>query len=205
MNRRLRLINSMLATSGTARLSAQDTRHPSYLKANDLLEDIIEEFSTREWWFNTSIRILQPNEHGRVLVPAHSTTCDPTNSALKYTVRNQYLFDTQAYTDIISNPVECIIIAELDIETMPVKAYQYIRACARYQYALDADVSARKIAAYDQDMRTKDMYLIAENMKQQDTNFFTSPAYVFFRARRYGRGGTLQDRLEIGHLGNNQE
>jgi hypothetical protein len=189
MTTRIRLINSMLATTGTAPLSASDTMHPSYKAANAILEDVLEEFSSQELWFNTSIRVLTKDNDGRVLVPANTMTCDPTDGNKNYSIRGQFLFDNNNSTDVINQDVECIIISKLDIEELPPAAYQYLRAQARYEYYVDQDGSGTKLQTYREMVAKKYSDLITMNMKMQDTNFFNSPAYINFLIRRRGAGG----------------
>ena len=198
----------MLATTGTAPLSTQDTQHPSYIRANNLLTDVLEEFSTTSLWFNTSIRTFNPNDEGKILIPSNAITCDPTDQFRQYSIRGQYLFDNDRYTDVIGEPVECILIYELTTEEMPPAAYQYIRAKARYEYFLDADGAGLKLQSYQRMYEKRYMDLVAMNIKMQDSNFFTSPAYYSFMYRRRGPGGydyltgTHRDtRALLGHRG----
>jgi hypothetical protein len=205
MTTRIRLINAMLATTGTAALSASDSRHPSYIKANNILEDVLEEFSTMSLWFNTSITTLLPNTDGRVLVPANTLTCDPVDGQNNYAIRGQYLFDTDNNTSIINKEVQCILVTQLDLSDLPPTAYQFIRAKARYEYFLDADGGQRKLDNYRALAEAKEYALINMNIKMQDTNWFSSPAYTAFINRRTGKGGrgyyssTTDTRAQLGH------
>lgn len=189
MTTRIRLINAMLATTGTAALSASDSRHPSYIKADAILTDVLEEFSTKSLWFNTSIITLRPNTDNKILVPSNALTCDPVDRCKNYSIRGQYLFDNDRLSFVIEQPVECILITEAAIEDLPPTAYQFIRAKARYEYYLDADGGQRKVDNYRSLYESKEYELINMNIKMQDSNWFTSPAYTSFITRRVGRGG----------------
>lgn len=208
MSKTIRLINSMLATTGTAALSASDTRHPSYVKANAILTDMVEEFSSMEMWYNTSIRTLRPNAEGKILIPANTITCDPTSASKKYSIRGQYLFDNDEYTSNIGYAVECIVIEEIKVADLPPAAYQYLRARCRYEYFLDQDGGERKLRNYAGQYQQKFSELVAMNMKLMDVNFFNSPAYLNFIIRRQGAGGrgyysgTGRNDVQIGTLGN---
>jgi len=179
----------MLATTGTAQLSASDTRHPSYQKADDILRDVLEEFSTMELWFNTSLRTLQPNTDGKVLIPSNTITCDPVDTTKNYVIRGQYLWDNGKYTDEINESVECIVIVELDVDDLPPSAYQFIRAKARYEYYLDSDGSKSKLDNYSYLAQVKADELAIQNIRLQDINFFNSAAFIDFVTRRRGQGG----------------
>ena len=89
MSIRLDLINSMLATTGVAKLSAADSTHPSYIVADAVLSEVIEEFSSKELWFNTTIRTLAPNTDKYVLVPTNALSCDPVDTGTKVQLYQQ--------------------------------------------------------------------------------------------------------------------
>ena len=184
MSVRLELINSMLSTTGTARLSAEDVSHPNYVTADSILSDVIEEFSSRPLWFNTTRRTLAPNVDGRVLVPSNALSCDPVDAKLDYAIRGQYLFDLGNYTDIIGASVDCEIIAELDLEDMPPIARQFVRAHARLQYYIDQDGSGDKVKLYANAVGRKEDELVLINMKHTDANFFSGKSYASFATRR---------------------
>lgn len=184
MSLRLDLINSMLQTTGTAKLSAEDTSHPNYVTADSILSDVIEEFSSRTLWFNTTRRTLAANSDGKVVVPSNALSCDPVDASLDYAIRGQYLFDLGNYTDVINTSVICFVVAELSLEDMPPIARQFVRAAARLQYYVDQDGSGVKVQAYAQVMQNKEQELVLLNMKHTDANFFSGKAYASFATRR---------------------
>ena len=191
MSIRLDLINSMLATTGTAKLSAADETHPSYIIADAVLSEVIEEFSSRELWFNTAIRTLTPNTSNYIVVPNNALSCDPIDARLDYAIRGQYLFDLSNYTFEISDPVQCVIVAELSLEDMPPIAIQFIRAHARLQYYVDQDGTGTKVQMYQQKAAQKDMALVTLNMKHTDSNYFKGQAYADFSTRRPATHSTI--------------
>ncbi|MDG1314169.1 MAG: hypothetical protein P8P29_01425 [Flavobacteriaceae bacterium] len=184
MSLRLDLINSMLATTGTAKLSAEDTSHPNYVTADDILSNVLEEFASRPLWFNTTRRTLAANSDGKVVVPSNALSCDPVDTALDYAIRGQYLFDLSNYTDVINAPVDVEIVAELSLEDMPPIARQFVRAAARLQYYVDQDGSGTKVQVYAQVLANKEQELVLLNMKHTDANFFRGKAYASFATRR---------------------
>jgi len=184
MSIRLDLINSMLATTGTAKLSAADETHPSYIVADAVLSDVIEEFSSRELWFNTAHRTLAPNLDNRVVVPSNALSCDPVDATLDYAIRGQYLFDLGNFSFDITTAVACIIVTEMTLEDMPPIALQFIRAQARLQYYVDQEGSGSKMEAYQNKFFQKESELITLNMKHTDSNYFNGKAYASFSTRR---------------------
>lgn len=184
MTTRLDLINSMLATTGTARLAAADVTHPNYITADLILNDVIEEFSSKPLWFNTTYRTLIPNIDGKIVVPNNALTCDPADASKDYAIRGQYLFDNGNYTFLISEPVACVIVAELELTDMPPIAIQFVRAKARLMYYVDQDGSGNKLQLYSQNVAEKELELITLNMKNTDANFFAGKGYANFATRR---------------------
>mgnify|MGYP003633833542 FL=1 len=191
MTIRLDLINSMLATTGTAKLSAADETHPSYIIADAVLSEVIEEFSSRELWFNTAIRTLTPNTSNYIVVPNNALSCDPIDARLDYAVRGLYLFDLGNYTFEIPEAVKCVIVTEMLLEDMPPIAIQFVRAHARLQYYVDQEGSGPKMQAYQQKTFQKDSELITINMKHTDSNYFSGQAYASFSTRRPATHSTI--------------
>jgi len=184
MTTRLDLINSMLATTGTARLAAADVTHPNYITADLILNDVIEEFSSKPLWFNTTYRTLSPNIDGKIVVPSNALTCDPADASKDYAIRGQYLFDNGNYTFDIGESVACVIVAELELTDMPPVALQFVRAKARLMYYVDQDGSGNKLQMYAQNVAEKELELITLNMKNTDANFFAGKGYANFATRR---------------------
>lgn len=183
-NVRLGIINSMLRTTGTAPLSGEDTSHPDYLTANAVLDEIIEEISSKPLWFNTSIRTLSPATDGRIGVPSNAISCDPVNGDYNLVVRDRFLFDVDARTYVISVPIRCYIQAELDLADMPPEVIKFLRAEARYRYYLDGDGGTTKLSSYSQKAYNAAIELDAVNIARMDINFFKSrAARQFFTAR----------------------
>ena len=184
MTTRLDLINSMLATTGTARLAAADVTHPNYITADLILNDVVEEFSSKPLWFNTTYRTLTPNADGKIVVTSNALTCDPADASKDYAIRGQYLFDNGNYTFDIGEPVACVIVAELELTDMPPIAIQFVRAKARLMYYVDQDGSGNKLQMYAQNVVEKELELITLNMKNTDANFFAGKGYANFATRR---------------------
>ncbi len=194
MSVRLDIINSMLATTGTAKLAASDVGHPDYVAADQILDYVLDEFSGRALWFNHSCRTLAPNTDNRIVVPSNSVACDPSDTSLNYVQRGQYLFDMNNYTFDIESAVECIIQTAIDLEDMPPVAIQYIRASARFQYFVDKDGSRQKVEVYAQALSRYEEGLVAMNMKHSDVNFFKGAGYQDFITRRQTTVGHLPIR-----------
>jgi len=184
----------MLATTGTAKLAAADNKHPDYIQADRLLDDVLEEFAARPLWFNTVIRELAPNSDNRIVVPSNAVSCDPVKQTLDYAIRGNYLFDLTNYTFDITESVKCVIQMDVDLEDIPPVALQFIRATARFHYFIDKDGSQQKAEVYGSIMTKQDMNLVAVNMKHTDANFFRGTGYESFTTRRYTTLGHLPIR-----------
>ncbi len=186
-NIRLSLVNSMLRTIGTAKLSASDTEHPDYITANDVLQEVIDDFSSMPLWFNTSQRILSKDTDGRVPIPNNTIAIDPVLGSLNYVARDRYLFDVNKRTNIIGQDVECFIQTKLELSDMPAEAIKFIRAEARYKFYLDEDGGERKVREYAGAAYDAKLKLFTVNMSRQDVNFFNGRSgRSFFTPRPAG-------------------
>jgi len=186
-NIRLSLINSMLRTIGTSSLSGEDTSHPDYITANEVLEEVLEEFNSMPLWFNNATTTLFPDEQGRIVVPSTALSCDPTDGRKGLVVRDRYLFDLNNNTYTIGSAVQCYIHHEVPLSDMPREAIKFIRASARYSFYLDEDGGATKLQTYANDAYTARIKLDAVNIARMDINWFTSgAARSFFTTRSAG-------------------
>tara|TARA_R110002012_G_scaffold96493_1_gene232523 strand:+ start:4970 stop:5566 length:597 start_codon:yes stop_codon:yes gene_type:complete len=198
MTAKIDIINSMLATTGTLKLSSADSAHPAYIEADLILTNELETFNSMELWFNTSKRELQPDVDGRIVVPSDALWVNPTNQE-NISIRGQYLWDHDENTDIINKTIYCTIAIAVPIEHMPPAASQYIRALARYTYFLDQDGDARKAQHYMTAMQRAEYNLYNMNTKLSGLNFFKGPGFANFATRRYpsnanGAGGNIKIR-----------
>jgi hypothetical protein len=182
-NIRISLINSMLRTIGTSPLSGEDTEHPDYITANDVLAEVIEDVSSMPLWFNNSMAVLLQDNDGRLVVPNNAISCDPVDGA-NLVVRDRYLFDVDKRTNVISRDVQCYIHYEVDLADMPREAIKFIRAAARYKFYLDEDGGAQKLRTYAANAYEAQVKLDAVNIARMDINFFHSRAAQTFFTRR---------------------
>jgi len=181
----------MLATTGTAKLTAEDDQHPNYITADDILSEVIEDFSALDLWFNVSTRDLAPNVDNKVVVPSNALTVNPTDPSKNYVIREGFLFDMDTYSFTITDTVECRITYELTVAEMPPVAIQFLRADARFRYFVNQDGASAKVQVYSQDLERKYNQLIITHMKNSDANFFSSQAYANFAVRRAATASPL--------------
>lgn len=198
MTAKIDIINAMLATTGTLKLSATDSSHPSYIEADLVLDHVLETFNSLELWFNTSKRTLDPDIDGRVVVPSNALWVQPYNSE-NLSIRGKYLWDHVENTDILDRCVDCKIAIAVPIEDMPPAAIQYIRAMARYEYFLDKDGDPQKVGRYQEIMARSEFNLTSKNAQLSGLNFYKGSAALNFATRRYpsgrnGSGGRLPIR-----------
>lgn len=192
--KKLDIINSMIATTGVAPLAASDTTHPSYLEADSILEEVLEDFGAKQLWFNTSKRTLQPDSvTGQIVLPSNTMDCAPTCITDNFVVRGRFLFDMTNNTDNIAKEVECYITVRVALNDMPPAALQYVRAEARLKFFVDQDGSDKKIRIYEQAVIRKSNDLESRNLRLQRNNYFLGLGYAQFATRRGARGNFIRN------------
>jgi hypothetical protein len=172
-NIKLSLINSMLRTLGSAPLAGADTSHPDYITANAVLEEVIEDFSSKPLWFNNSIETLSQDNDGRVPVPTNAVAVDPTDGS-NLAVAGNFLYNVDKRTDIIGKDVECYVHREIELELMPREALKFIRAACRFKFYADEDGGVQKLQVYAQAAQLSELELNSVNIARMDMNFFAS-------------------------------
>ena len=198
-NIKLSIINSMLRTIGTAPLAGEDTRHPDYINAEAVLNEVLEEFSSKALWFNTAIRTLTQDVNGRIAIPNNTIVIDPIDGQINLSARDRYLWNNDDNTDVIGLDIECLMTFEVEYQNMPIEAIKFLRAEARRRFYLDEDGGGLKLQVYQADADKAKMKLDAVNIARQDLNFYNSRsgrAFYIPRPSSYqhigSQGGTFR-------------
>ena len=172
----LDIINDMLRATGTSRLTAHDSNHPSYEKALDTLTRISTSVQAMGLWFNTTYPELTPTTDGEMILPSGTIHCDPIDVTHNYSIRRRKLYNLTTRSFKFDAPERFKIVQALELEDMPYLARDYIRARAKYEFYVDEEGSDPKLTRY---MNQKDeawVKLYSEDLKNRDTNYFNSSA-----------------------------
>jgi len=178
-------INSMLAATGTAAVTAGNTSHPTYRKAKDKLDEVRGDVLKLGYWFNTSYPTLQPNTDAQVVVPSGTVSVDPVDRTLPYVQRGTRLYnqDTRSYD--IPEAVEVRLIEELIFEEMAPSAKTYVKEKARFQFYLDQDGTDPKLSNYRAMAQQAWAEFYRDHLRNRDVNYFDGRnAGTFFRRNR---------------------
>lgn len=184
---KLEIINDMLASTGTAPVSAASTRHPAYLKALNKLEKVSRVMQGRGYWFNKSVRTLNPNTAGEIILPSTTLHADPVDTRITYTIRGGKLYDLANGTSVIGAPVKIVFIEQLDVEDMPPAAQNALQAHAVYTYFVDADGKDPKLSEYRNTAGQAAATLRGEQLRHSDVNFFNGSTW-----RQHVRPGSVR-------------
>lgn len=172
---RLDIINSMLAATGTLPVTADNTSHPAYVKASAKLADVQVNVGKLKMWYNTSVRKMNPNAEGEIILPSGTVNADPVNRHLNYVKRGMRLFNMDSHSYNIPAAVDLLLTQNLPLEYIPDSALIYIRAKARYEYYLDEDGSEPKLTKYEREVGMAWIELYREHLSNKDTNHFDGP------------------------------
>lgn len=183
----LDIINDMLASTGTAPVTANDTRHPAYVKAYQKLKLVDTAVQSLGLWFNTEYTTLRPSPEGEVVIPTETLHCDPVDRTNDLTVRGKRLWDRVNRTFKIGKEIKVKLVTRLDLEEMPINAKEYLRARAKWEYYKDEDGAEPKLSNYRQDQLEAWGTLWSENLLNKDVNHFDSPASSRLRKGTYNR------------------
>ena len=192
----LDIINQMLATTGTAPLTAGSTQHPLYTKAKNKLRIVSRQVQSMRWWYNTSILTLTPNAEGHIVVPQGTTRADPVDSCSFVIRRGQKLVDTANNTFVFDGPILTEIVQMFDYEDLPAPVSAYIMARARQEYYADEDgADARKLADYKAQTLQAWQSLQTTHLAARDVNYFNNPEHTGVKLRRGHNRGTPRGRM----------
>jgi len=196
MHSRLDIINSMISSTGARPLTAEQNRHPLYMKAEQLLERVQLSVQSFGLWFNTECRVIQPQTSGEIIVPSGCIKADPSDRHHNLTLRGHRMYDLNTGSFNIGVPVRLRMLFTIPLEEMPLAAQEYIRARAVYEFYLDEDGGDPKLSNYrnERDLGWQTIY--REHLRNRQTNIHDNAANTVNRLRR---GVTYaRNRMEIG-------
>jgi hypothetical protein len=185
----LEIINAMLASTGTAPLTTNDTQHPFYVKANNKLQAVNRKVQSKGWWFNRGVRTLNPDVNGRVVLPSNTLHADPVDAEDGLTIRGTTLYDINKATDVLDRSVEIVFVELVPLTQLPPAAGEYIDARAVYEFYRDEDGVMPKLGEYKQERDAAWVRMKSEHLKNADVNYFRGAAFA--QMQRGYRGNRL--------------
>ena len=190
MYSRLDIINEMIVSTGARPLTAEQNRHPLYMKAEQLLSRVQASVQSVGLWFNTECREITPQSNGEIIVPQGCIKADPTDRHFNLTLRGSRMYDLTTGTFEIGETVRLRMIFEVSLEEMPLAAQEYIRAKAVYEFYLNEDGADPKLSNYRNERDIGWQSLYREHLRNRQANIFDNPANTVSQLRRgvsYGR------------------
>lgn len=184
MYTRLEIVNEMIISTGARPLTAEQTRHPSYLKASELLERVQTSVQTVGWWFNTEVREIAQQASGEILVPQGVIRADPVDRHCNLTLRGRRMYNLDTGNYEIGADVCLRMIFDVPLEDLPLLAQDYIRARAVYEYYLNEDGADPKLSHYRAARDETYMLMYRESLRSKQVNIYDNPHNTINRLRR---------------------
>lgn len=188
MYTRLDIINEMIVSTGARPLTAEQTSHPLYMKAEQLLDRVQAAVQSVGLWFNTEVREIEAQSNGEVRVPQDCIKADPLDRHCNLTLRGNRMYNLDTGNYQIDADVVLKMIFELELNEMPLAAQEYIRAKAVYEFYLNEDGADPKLSNYRNERDTGWQALYREHLRQRQANVFDNTSNTVTRLRRGVRG-----------------
>ena len=196
MYSRIDLINEMIVSTGARPLTAEQSRHPLYMKAEQLLSRVRASVQSVGLWFNTECREIAPQSDGEIIVPQGCIKADPADRHYNLTLRGRRMYDLAKGTFEIGETVRLRMIFELSLEEMPLAAQEYIRAKAVYEFYLNEDGSDPKLGNYRNERDIGWQVLYREHLRNRQANIFDNPSNTVAQLRRGTGAGPWQPKVK---------
>ena len=187
---RLDIINEMIVSTGARPLTAEQSRHPLYMKAEQLLSRVQASVQSVGLWFNTECREIVPQSNGEIIVPQGCIKADPADRHYNLTLRGSRMYNLSEGTFEIGEKVRLRMIFEIPLDDMPLAAQEYIRSKAVYEFYLNEDGADPKLSNYRNERDIGWQSLYREHLRNRQANIFDNPANTVTQLRRgisYGR------------------
>jgi hypothetical protein len=184
MYTRLDIINSMIGATGARLLTAEQDRHPSYMKAERMLNRVRVAIQSSGLWFNTECRVIDPQEDGTITVPQNCIKADPADRHYNLTLRGSKMYDLNTGSFYVGGAVRMNMHFDIDLDDMPISAKEYLRARATYEYYLSEDGTDPKLSNYRNERDTGWQTLYKENIRNRQENMYDNPSNTVNKLRR---------------------
>lgn len=174
----LTVVNYCLKYLGEKRVSSVDTRHPT---VNDVVlevEDQIRILLAKGWWFNERTQTYYPDNEGRIAAPMDALMV--SSKTIDVDIVDGYFWNISADTNVIYSPIEVTVRHNLDFDTLPEIAAEYVKCTVAYiLYAQEygAENTLQTIMAQRADAQ---MYLEREELRKRKYNSTQRPAVFRF-------------------------
>jgi len=174
----LEIINAMLASTGTAPLTTNDTQHPFYVKAGYKLSIVNHAIQSKGWWFNKTTRTLNPDANGEIVLPSNTMHADPVDRRDRLTIRGTRLYDLKNATYSLNRSVELVFVDLVPIIDLPPTAGEYLTSRAVYEFYRDEDGNQPKLGEYKQARDNAWVEFKAEHLRNADVNYFDGASFA---------------------------
>lgn len=175
----LNAINRILPALGENPIDSIDSRNPTVAVVNNAILAKLNDTMTREWWFNTYVTTLFPNDTGKVALPSNTIAWLPkdTNSVQ----RGGFLYngDTMTFEWPVGVGLEGVLKITVPFEELPEAAATFVLYSACIQaYVNDIGLEDTVQEWKEQEGRAL-IVLEAEHLRNRK--------YTTQSSRRYGR------------------
>lgn len=192
MQTRLDVINDMIVSTGARPLLAAQSRHPMYLKADQVLIRVIASVLSMGLWFNTECRVLKAQTNGEVMVPQDCIKADPLDRNWNITTRQGKLYNLNTGTYEIGSDIRMRMYFNLDYEDIPLAGQEYIRAKGTYDFYLDENGADPKLSHYRAEKDQGWIRLWQEHIRSRKVNVFDNPNNIVTQLRKGSVNGMLR-------------
>lgn len=184
MYSRLDIVNAMVVSTGSRPLTAEQSNHPLYTKAENTLESVTSAVLSIGLWFNTECRTINQQSNGEIIVPQGCIKADPTDRNHDLTLRGARMYNLTSGSFEVGCDIELKMLFDLPLEHIPLAAAVYIQAKAVYEFYLAEDGADPKLSNYRNERDTGWQALYREHLRNRQENLFDNPSNTVSRLRR---------------------
>lgn len=195
MSTQLDVLNACLRAVGERPVTDYNSLHPTALSARQTVEDVDKEFQSMGWWFNKEYNLTLSHDvgTGEIIIPEETLEIKPQYPFSHLVRRENKLYDPVNHTFNIGESVTVTLTIQISINDLPVAAANYLKAMARYRWAVEEEIPEERINRYDREVLVKKTFLMNEQFKQLDINSGYRPVSAFLKQHLQTQGALQYD------------
>lgn len=169
-------INEILLSLNELPLDTEDAIEDIQLAViiDKQLEITKKQVLSKGWYFNTITMSLYPNSDKKIIIPDTFLSVDDSGNNNEIVVRDWKLFDKDNLTFNFDNPIECIVVQDIEFDDIPHVFADHIVQVASLKAYINIIGNTEDVQVRREEIELSRLRVVRENARNIDGNILTN-------------------------------